>query len=78
MSERRRRGVRLTDLDRTKHYVIAHTGRRWETLADLEDFLDAIVALQLEADSAADEVPSTSVAPGRHAATGDIGSPIGA
>jgi hypothetical protein len=29
---RRPRGVRLTDLDRSKVYRIAHNGRRWETL----------------------------------------------
>ncbi len=29
---RRQRGVRLTDLDRSKVYRIGHTGRRWEVL----------------------------------------------
>jgi hypothetical protein len=30
--ERRSRGVRLSDLDRTKVYRIAYVGRRWEVL----------------------------------------------
>lgn len=29
---RRKRGVPLKDLDRSKVYRIAHTGRRWEVL----------------------------------------------
>jgi hypothetical protein len=31
-SEPRQRGVRLSDLDRSLEYRIAHTGRRWEVV----------------------------------------------
>lgn len=50
---RRPRGVRLTGLDRSRLYVIGHTGRRWETLGVL---------------SAAGEIEPEPAELGRHAA----------
>lgn len=38
---RRKRGVRLSDLDRAKSWVIAHTGRRWEVVGPVEGQGDA-------------------------------------
>src|SRR5262245_12140522 len=39
MSEQlgRKRGVRLSDLDRSRVYRIAHTGRRWEVVGEDPD-----------------------------------------
>ncbi len=34
--QRQDRGVRLGDLDRSKAWVIAHTGRRWEVVGPIE------------------------------------------
>lgn len=36
MSERRKRGVPLNDLDRDLAWVIAHNGRRWEVVGPAE------------------------------------------
>lgn len=34
VQEPKKRGVRLGDLDRSRRYVIGHTGRRWEVIED--------------------------------------------
>lgn len=64
---RRQRGVRLTDLDRDRLYVIGHNGRRWETLGTLGD-PDAVAPLPARAPGASAEGASTGARPGRHAA----------
>lgn len=72
---RRKRGVPLSDLDRSKAWVIAHTGRRWEVVGPAGSH-DRAVAAAEGAPGAGDEVASTGGSPGHHAAPGE-GSPEG-
>ncbi len=62
LKPRRRRGVRLTDLDRRKVYRIWHTGRRWEVLG-AEGEADASGAPREAATGASDGVVRTVVGP---------------
>ena len=67
----RKRGVRLSDLDRRHMHVIGYTGRRWEVLGVLLD-PNAIGPLPEQA-PAADRASGArgepaEPAPGRHAA----------
>ena len=60
---RRKRGVRLSDLDRSQLWVIGHNGRRWETLGTMADVLATEVRLDAPADvhapaGAADDAPA--------------------
>lgn len=64
---RRARGVRLSDLDRSKVYRIGYTGRRWEVL-DEGTRTDATVPPPSGSVGAAGEASSTTGALGRHRA----------
>ena len=64
---RRQRGVRLSDLDRSKVYRIGFTGRRWEVL-DQGTRTDAPVPPLSGSAGAAGEASSTAGALGRHRA----------
>lgn len=63
---RRSRGVRLTDLDRSKIYRLGFVGRRWEVLGP-EDASAASAGT--DADGAQGAEPRATYAP-RHAAPG--------
>jgi hypothetical protein len=65
--EPRKRGVRLSDLDRGHRYVIGHTGRRWEVVEDLGP--DAAGPPPLPGEGGRAPARSTGPGPGRHAAT---------
>lgn len=72
---RKPRGVRLTDLDRSRLWVIGHTGRRWETLGPLDELAAAGTALSPDP-SAGSEVASTGpdfgAAAGRASSSPDV------
>lgn len=60
---RRKRGVRLSDLDRSQLWVIGHTGRRWETLGTMAEVLASEFRLTAPTDvhapaGAADDAPA--------------------
>lgn len=44
---RRSRGVRLSDLDRSKPWVIGYTGRRWEVLGSIRPGLSVVEDLEV-------------------------------
>lgn len=58
MSERRGRGVRLSDLDKSKVYRIAFVGRRWEVVG-AEGAPDSAGPAQGGVTDARDGVPRT-------------------
>lgn len=68
----RPRGVRLGDLDRSKRYVIAYTGRRWEVVGP--EGAGAPESDPAPDAGAGDGVASTVPEPGRHAAPPPPGS----
>jgi hypothetical protein len=41
------RGVRLSDLDRSKPWVIGYTGRRWEVLGSIKPGLSVVEDLEV-------------------------------
>lgn len=71
MQQPRKRGVRLSDLDRSRRYEIGHTGRRWEVVADLGPA--AVAPPGGVGEGAGAEGASTGPTPGRHAATDPVG-----
>lgn len=65
---RRQRGVRLSDLDRSRVYRIGFTGRRWEVLDAGTSRADAAAAPGARSESARPEAARPDHAPGRHRA----------
>lgn len=70
MTEKRKRGVPLRDLDRSKVYRIGYTGRRWEVIG-VEGHPPSAVGDPGTDAGACAEGASTATRPGRHAARGE-------
>lgn len=71
--QKRSRGVRLTDLDRSKVYRIHHTGRRWEVLGPEDAPAAGAGPVTCSGASADDAVASTATGyEPRHAAPGRL------
>ena len=70
MDEKRPRGVRLRDLDRSLVYRIGYTGRRWEVLGPEGAPGRAVGGSEPDADGRPARAESATP-PGRHAAPGE-------
>ena len=75
--EPRKRGVRLSDLDRERMYVIAFVGRRWEVLGPLDPDGPAGPPPMVAGGGARPEGPPEPAPRGRHAAPEAPADPAG-